>query len=108
MTLSALEICTIFSNALDNAIEGNLRIEDESKRYINVKIKQTDNFFVVSFENPLSAPVEARNNFLIASTKNTGDHGFGLLNIKNTAEKNGGYIEVDVQKHFILTVVIAR
>ena len=63
---------------------------------------------MVSFENPLSAPVEARNNFLIASTKNTGDHGFGLLNIKNTAEKNGGYIEVDVQKHFILTVVIPR
>ena len=108
LTLSALEICTIFSNALDNAIEGNLRIEDESKRYINVEIKQTNNFFVVSFENPLSAPVEVRNNFLIASTKNTGDHGFGLLNIKNTAEKNGGYIEVDVQKHFILTVVIPR
>ena len=33
LALSALEICTIFSNALDNAIEGNLRIEDRSKRY---------------------------------------------------------------------------
>lgn len=106
--LSALEICTIFSNAIDNAIEENLRIEDESKRYINIEIKQTDNFFVVSFENPLSAPVEVRSNDLIPSTKNTADHGFGLLNIKNTAEKNGGYIELDTKKHFILTVVIPR
>ena len=87
LALSPLEICTIFSNALDNAIEGNLRIEDRSKRYINVEIKQTDNFFVISFENPLSTPVEVRSNSLIASTKTTGDHGFGLLNIKNTAEK---------------------
>lgn len=108
LALSPLEICTIFSNALDNAIEGNLRIEDRSKRYINVEIKQTDNFFVISFENPLSTPVEVRSNSLIASTKTTGDHGFGLLNIKNTAEKNGGYIEVDANKHFILTVVIPR
>ena len=73
-----------------------------------ISIKQTDNFFVVSFENPLSTPVEVRSNSLIASTKTTGDHGFGLLNIKNTAEKNGGYIEVDANKHFILTVVIPR
>ena len=65
-----------------------------------------NNFFVISFENPLSTPVEVRSNSLIASTKTTGDHGFGLLNIKNTAEKNGGYIEVDANKHFILTVVI--
>lgn len=108
LSLSALEICTIFSNAIDNAIEGNLRIDDKSKRYINIEIKQTDNFFVVSFENPLSAPVEVSNNTLIPSTKNATDHGFGLLNIKNTAEKNGGYIELDTEKPFILTVVIPR
>ncbi|WP_418747949.1 sensor histidine kinase [Frisingicoccus sp.] len=108
LKLSALEICTIFSNAIDNAIEENLKIEDESKRHINIEIKQTENFFVVSFENPLSAPVKVSNNSLIPSTKKTADHGFGLLNIKSTAEKNGGYIELDTKKHFILTVVIPR
>jgi len=108
LKLSALEICTIFSNAIDNAIEENLKIEDESKRYIKIEIKQTENFFVVSFENPLSAPVEVSSNALIPSTKNTADHGFGLLNIKSTAEKIGGYIELDTKKHFILTVVIPR
>lgn len=108
LKLSALEICTIFSNAIDNAIEENLKIEDKSKRHINIEIKQTENFFVVSFENPLSAPVEVSDNALIPSTKKTADHGFGLLNIKSTAEKIGGYIELDTKKHFILTVVIPR
>lgn len=108
LKLSALEICTIFSNAIDNAIEENMKIVDRSMRHIKIEIKQSENFYVISFANPLSMPITTNKDFFIPSTKNSVEHGFGLLNIKSTVSKNGGYIEIDTKEKFILTVVIPR
>ena len=43
--MDIMDICSIFGNALDNAIECELKIADKEKRLIHVTVSQQKNFF---------------------------------------------------------------
>lgn len=42
--MDIMDICSIFGNALDNAIECELKIADKEKRLIHVTVSQQKNF----------------------------------------------------------------
>ncbi len=89
--IKALDLCIILSNALDNAIEANRKIEDPENRYIKLKIHADMNHTVLSVSNPTGqAPVKLSDNSYLTSKKDTSSHGFGLKSIESTAKKYGG------------------
>lgn len=49
----AVDIGTIFANAIDNAEEANRQIADPSDRFLQIRIKSNENFYVITFENPM-------------------------------------------------------
>ncbi len=90
MKLSAMDVCTVLSNALDNAVEACAQIPEKSERYIDVKISDLGNELIISVKNPaLSAPQKRAGRY-ISAKKDKENHGLGLQSIKRTVEKLKG------------------
>lgn len=98
--------CTIFSNALQNAIEACLACP-EGKRYINVKYHINDSVLILSVANSVSTKVIIKNNRIKTSKKDKKNHGIGLFQIKNAVEKLKGHCKLTcTDEEFVISVVL--
>lgn len=106
--MHVMDICSIFGNALDNAIEHVTLIPEKEKRLIHVTVASKKNFVLIKVENYCDTPVYKDDRALIKTTKADKDnHGFGLSSIRATAEKYGGVVDFGQQNDwFYLTILI--
>ena len=108
LRIAAIDVCTIFANALDNAIEG---IPDDcptAYRAIHIDISGSNAMHMISFRNP-TAP---KGKSSAATTKDDKvNHGFGLENMKRAAAKYNGQLTHRIEQQgeiccFVLEVVV--
>lgn len=91
--ISDLDIITMFSNLIDNALEAAILCKYERFIHIRMFTQNEGNILVIKISNSY-AKIPLRIGDSFQSTKNdTGLHGIGLKSVSNTAEKNGGYLE---------------
>ena len=89
--IAPIDLCIILSNALDNAIEANMRIENPDDRYLKLKVHGNETFSVISVMNPMAGePIRNSDGVFITSKEDAEAHGFGLRSIENTAQKYKG------------------
>ncbi len=102
--IEPLDISTIFSNALDNAIEASEKLPEEQGAIL-VKAGKMQNFFSVLIENNCLQNSENTN---IRTTKSDDFlHGFGISNMRKAAEKYGGQLTTKYEKGtFTLKILI--
>ena len=102
----ALDMSIILNNALNNAIEAAEKCSEKA-RNIAISSMRKKNAFVITITNSCMG-ADLSGGELPATTKaDRENHGFGLVNIKNTAEKYGGGIEIDCKDGvFTLTVML--
>lgn len=87
------DICTIFGNALDNAIESVVLIPEEEKRLIHVQVSAKKGFIFIKAENYCEGEIVKNEKELIDTTKlDKKNHGFGLKSIRYAVEKYDGTI----------------
>lgn len=87
------DICSVFGNALDNAIECVSLYEDPEKRLITLSMYQQNSFLIIRCENYAEMAVVLNKNGLPATTKeDSQNHGYGLRSIRHAVEKYGGTI----------------
>lgn len=108
--IKPVHICTIFANAIDNAIEACIKIEETSMRQINIEIKNSRNFLVLSFTNSVKGQLKiTKDNRIRTSKLDKENHGFGLENIKAVVKEYNGDFKVRVTKDtFELEIVLTN
>ena len=95
------DICSLFGNILDNAIEATQQVEDAEKRLITLSVRSRNQFIIVECENfseVSSVNLRSnqtrrrfrRNNLPKTTKRDNVKHGFGLKSISQVAEKYGG------------------
>lgn len=94
--MSKSDICTLFGNAIENAIESEEKIEEE-KRFISVTVKETGNFVSVHIENYFKGELKLFDGLPVTDKEDENVHGFGMKSIRHTVEKYGGVISVATQ-----------
>jgi hypothetical protein len=101
------DICTIFSNLIDNAIEACEKIND-GDRYITLKSSYINqNFFIMKIENSKYNNIENKNGILLTDKEDKLTHGIGLENVKQTIYKYDGEIDINYDnKKFMVKVLI--
>jgi two-component sensor histidine kinase len=105
--MKPMDICTIFSNAIDNAIEACEKLSDPEKKLITVKAKKIRSFLSITFENSNLSEIIIENQMIKTSKPDKRMHGFGLNNIRKTIEKYQGDYKIKTEKgRFILYLVI--
>ncbi|MCD7820322.1 MAG: ATP-binding protein [Lachnospiraceae bacterium] len=105
--MDPLDICTIFGNAMDNAIEACLQIPKEEERQIQIKAVKRMQMLCLCFSNScLEAPKE-RDGQLLSTKKDSGVHGFGIRSMRRTAEKYDGTLSCKMNNdQFMLDILI--
>lgn len=92
-----MDICTIFGNALDNAIEYEVQVEDASKRSVHVLVEGRGAFTCIVIENYYEGSGDWSGRLPKTTKKEKSGHGYGLRSIERTAAKYGGHMKVNVR-----------
>ena len=108
-SIQAMDLCTIFGNALDNAIEHCSKIEDKAARLIHLSLSSRKGFVVILIENRYEGEVEMEDGIPL-STKGDGRyHGYGIKSIRRAVEKYGGHLNVRIEEGwFRLEMLLSR
>ena len=105
--MDAVDVYTIFGNALDNAIESVIQIEDPTKRVISVSVWTKSNLLLLQFENYYEQPLVFSEGIPLTTKPDEMYHGFGIKGINYTVQKYGGCIGIYPEDNiFILRISI--
>lgn len=101
------DMCIILGNALDNALEANIRADIE-KRYVKLNMRMDMNNLAVIIENSFSGHISKNKKGKILTVKsNKIDHGFGLDSIQKAVNKYHGFMKTSYTKNvFILEILL--
>ena len=100
------DICTIFGNALDNAIESVVASEDVQKRLIHLEVKMVRQFVCIQIENTCEGEVILEQG-VPQTKKNKRNHGYGTKSIVRTVQKYNGNTLFSVEDNwFALKILI--
>ena len=106
-----IDICAVFANLLDNAIEACDKVLAE-KRYIRMSIKKTEYQQIITIKNSTGHKVDCSvfDNEGRFSTKSDGSsHGYGMKNVNKALQKNGAMMEMGCDDtEFTVNIVIMR
>lgn len=115
VSLSAMDTCTILANALDNAIEAvaglmaekgkndaggraalegtdgaDRETEADVKPLIGLSFRKNQNFLLIEEKNPARKNIVVENGLIATTKKDRGNHGFGLLSVREAVGKYDG------------------
>lgn len=115
LTLDDMDLCVIFANSLDNAIEACEKIEASRTKRIQMRAVCDRGYFFYNIKNTANGKVEVDNKKEIPTNKKDSiNHGFGLANIRKSVQKNNGniniiskdeefYLEIDIPVSYGIT-----
>ena len=109
LNIKPMDMCSIFANALDNAIEAAAPCDSP---FVALNIKRTDKFFIIKISNSARSKVDCDK--LLSSTGYTSKkdrefHGFGLLNIRRAVEDLNGVLKAEsTDSTFTLSIILSR
>ncbi len=106
--IEMIDISSIFSNLIDNAIEACNKIDDNNiEKYITIKSTFIKGYYVVRCENSKTNKVIINNNKIFTSKKDKFLHGIGIESIKSSIKKYDGELKIkDSENKFIATIHI--
>lgn len=105
--MESVDICSIFSNILDNAVEACQKVEP-GNRFITIKGKIAKNYFVIKAENSKVGEIKKdEKGNLETSKEDKTRHGLGTKIVEESVEKYGGNIEYyDEEDRFRVVILI--
>ena len=100
--ISGIDLAILLGNALDNAIEATEKIEETEKRTVELYIYLKGNQLVVIIENNVIQNVDVEH----LQTEKTGNHGYGVVNMKSVVNKYAGSLSFFCEDKVFKTVIV--
>ena len=98
--MKPVDVCSIFANALDNAIEACQLITDDMEKWISLSLNKTNESIFIKLSNTMTTEDNVSN-------KENSLHGYGIQNMKATISRYGGIGKVETDDNiFTLSIRI--
>ncbi len=105
--MDVMDLCTIFGNILDNAIECELRVEEREKRLIHLAVYAKKDLLVIRCENYCPEVLKFQDGLPVSTKPEGAYHGYGIKSVRRAAGKYGGAVTVhNGEEWFEINVVI--
>ncbi|BBF43920.1 sensor histidine kinase [Lachnospiraceae bacterium KM106-2] len=98
LDLEDMEICSVFGNILDNAIEANEGTQCREP-FINLAIEENREGVSITCSNTYMIEPVIEDNIIITTKEDKGIHGIGTRNVKNIVEKYHGILEYHTEQN---------
>lgn len=103
--IKPFHIYSLLGNAIDNAVECLVKVDDASKKVIHLDISRYGGMSVLRMENYTPAPPVLENGVLVSTKQDTSEHGYGIKSIKNISELYGGTADYFVEDEIFYLLV---
>lgn len=101
--INAIDLCTVFSNILSNALENTNEKEDEAELFIHFD----DGMIYIRQQNTFSGKLKMKGKEIITTKSEEWLHGFGIQNIKDSVRKYSGNVDIEVKdNHFVIDIIM--
>ena len=95
INIDSIMLCQILGNALDNAIEATEKVEDVSRRIVQIHMSYLHQTLLLQIINPFEGEIETDNRgHILSSKRGLRSEGIGLQNIRNAVAGNLGSVDV--------------
>lgn len=96
-SIAPTDLCVLFGNTLDNAIEACEKFEDETEKTIFVSCKCNSGFAFISITNPVADDVVIRGNSIDSTKADKASHGYGLYSLNKIVKKLDGSLNLSCE-----------
>ena len=104
--MAAEDICILFGNLLDNAIEAASRAPVKE---ITLTIGKSDEYAMITLRNSIARSVLGDNPTLDTTKTIKEGHGYGVKNINKIVQKYGGHLRYyEENDRFVTEILLAR
>ncbi len=97
--MKSTHIASLFTNALNNAVNYLEQVSDKEKKIIRVSLQGNKDNIILAFQNYLENEVETENNLPKTTAKEKELHGFGLKSIQNIVSMYHGYLNISQENN---------
>ena len=105
--IDPVDLCTILTNLLDNAVEACMKQPEREPRDIQVTIRRLHQFIIIKIGNSSIASPDIRNGKLHTSKKDRNLHGWGMRSVLSAVEKNQGTVQYEYrEKMFTVSAML--
>ena len=104
--LDAMHICSIFGNALDNAIEYERQMEEIEKRLIKVSVFSENRFLMINISNYCEQPIEISLETPQTTKQNPEMHGYGIKGIRLAVEQYNGHMTIKQENNWLIVSIL--
>lgn len=105
--IGTVDLYTMLSNALDNAIESAERLTEHGMKTIRFSMTEHGRMLRIEVENYYTGTVELRGGLPVTIKADAANHGIGVKSIRTLAQRYGGDIGISTEDQtFLLQIVI--
>ncbi len=98
LQLKPTEICALFSNILDNAIEANKKGIEDKERWIKMTCIRREQGLIIYVSNPMTEKkVKFAAGILETTKQERGKHGFGMRSIRKIVNAHDGHMLIETE-----------
>lgn len=105
LVLDSVEICALFANLLDNAVEANVRCPEGMERKIELQCKKQGSILIVAVSNPVPDSSQAAEGLFRTEKQDKNLHGFGMFSIERVLRHHGGNLKAEVLQNWLKILV---
>ena len=96
-SIAPTDLCIIFGNTLDNAIEACEKISDDTEKIIFVTCRCNSGFVFIDITNPVAEDVLINGINVETSKPDKASHGYGLYSLNKTVKKLDGEVKLSCE-----------
>lgn len=105
VSIEPVDICILFSNLIDNAIEACSRCENA--RYFHINVTESPGMLMIVLKNSMAGGLVKDGENIKSTKEENAEHGIGLQNVKEIVEKYKGEVYIETQEgQFVVKLVL--
>ncbi|MDD3361985.1 MAG: GHKL domain-containing protein [Hespellia sp.] len=107
LSISDIELCSLFANTMDNALEACAKINEPSLRKIEMKARCKNHFFSYQIANSYQGTLVTKNGTYLSDKADSEEHGLGLSQVSDIVKKYHGTLDICTEDGmFTVTCII--